>query len=270
MNPQPVQESKVPSYPTRREVLAGAAGFALANLCGPWRVFAATKDGKAIVAPIFEHGEGRGATGCIVVSPPVFLSEEEAMQIIREELGKHGVQLKGEIVLKEVRTSRRVEIFGSGENRIEELDEQRAPILYALAQDNELRSRMAPRPLKLNGVDLNRKVAVEVISETNYFALGGPASDSSVQDYRFKEIAESVVAKVKKQCKEPIYLGVFYDPLVGPNRRAVNEKSEKEKISFEDAWKKAEDESKSEARKLLRLQVQDFAAWLKEKKVIDK
>ena len=39
MEAQPVRESKVPSYPTRREVLAGAATFALANLCGPWRVF---------------------------------------------------------------------------------------------------------------------------------------------------------------------------------------------------------------------------------------
>ena len=30
-----------------------------------------------------------------------------------------------------------------------------------------------------------------------------------------------------------------------------------------------EERSKSEAKKLLRLQVQDFAAWLKEKKVIE-
>ena len=42
----------------------------------------------AIVAPIFQHGEGRGATGCIVMSPPVFLSEEEALLVVREELGK--------------------------------------------------------------------------------------------------------------------------------------------------------------------------------------
>ena len=47
----------------------------------------------AIVAPIFQHGEGRGATGCIVMSPPVFLSEEEALQVIREEMAAKGVQL---------------------------------------------------------------------------------------------------------------------------------------------------------------------------------
>jgi len=44
---------------------------------------------KAVaVAPLFIHGEGRGATGCVVVSPPVFLSEEEARQIIVQEMKK--------------------------------------------------------------------------------------------------------------------------------------------------------------------------------------
>jgi hypothetical protein len=52
-----------------------------------------TANTAAVVAPIFEHGEGRGATGCVVTSPPVFLSEEEALQVIREELAKRGVAL---------------------------------------------------------------------------------------------------------------------------------------------------------------------------------
>ena len=50
-------------------------------------------DAPAIVAPVFLHGEGRGATGCIVVSPPAFLSEEEALQVIREQLNAAGVEL---------------------------------------------------------------------------------------------------------------------------------------------------------------------------------
>ncbi|HBO43451.1 MAG TPA: hypothetical protein DD670_05880, partial [Planctomycetaceae bacterium] len=48
-----------------------------------------------VVAPVFEHGEGSGSTGCIVMTPPVFLSEEEAMQIIKDELAKHGIALSG-------------------------------------------------------------------------------------------------------------------------------------------------------------------------------
>ena len=44
------------------------------------------KQASVLVAPIFEHGKGRGATGCIVIAPPVFLSEEDARQAIEEEL----------------------------------------------------------------------------------------------------------------------------------------------------------------------------------------
>src|ERR1035438_3198523 len=37
------------------------------------------------VAPLFIHGEGRGAFGCVATNPPIFLSEDEAKQVIREE-----------------------------------------------------------------------------------------------------------------------------------------------------------------------------------------
>ena len=54
--------------------------------------------GAAIVAPIFKHGEGRGATGCVAVSPPVFLSAEEALHVIKEELTQQGVNISDENV----------------------------------------------------------------------------------------------------------------------------------------------------------------------------
>jgi hypothetical protein len=42
------------------------------------------------VAPIFTHGKGRGSTGCIVMSPPVFISEDEAIKIILDKLKAEG------------------------------------------------------------------------------------------------------------------------------------------------------------------------------------
>ena len=111
MEPKPVQEDQRPAYPTRRDVLAGAATFALANLVGCDFVMAEPESGKVIVAPVFEHGEGRGATGCIVVSPPVFMSEEEGMQILREELAKHGIQLKAGGTLEGIRVPARSESY---------------------------------------------------------------------------------------------------------------------------------------------------------------
>ena len=47
-----------------------------------------TEDGEAhkgLVAPVFIHGEGTGAYGCIAVTAPFFLSEEEAWEIIKSE-----------------------------------------------------------------------------------------------------------------------------------------------------------------------------------------
>ncbi len=45
------------------------------------------------VAPLFVHGEGRGAFGCVAVNPPEFLSEE-ARQVIIEEAKRAGIEFK--------------------------------------------------------------------------------------------------------------------------------------------------------------------------------
>ncbi len=42
------------------------------------------------IAPVFQHGEGRGEFGCMVTSPPVCLSEDEARQIINDEVKRLG------------------------------------------------------------------------------------------------------------------------------------------------------------------------------------
>jgi hypothetical protein len=109
---EPVRKYSQPKYPSRLEIagrpillhrhqppawrkwpeLTGAAGlFLLAEAArlpaadSPPNASQNPAQAKAVavVAPIFQHGEGRGATGCIVMSPPVFLSEEEALQVIR-------------------------------------------------------------------------------------------------------------------------------------------------------------------------------------------
>ncbi|MCL2513842.1 MAG: hypothetical protein FWF08_08065 [Oscillospiraceae bacterium] len=38
--------------------------------------------------PLFEHGEGTGVIGCIVVNAPIFLSESDAFAIIKDEFSK--------------------------------------------------------------------------------------------------------------------------------------------------------------------------------------
>jgi hypothetical protein len=256
MEPQAVQQSRTPSYPTRREVLAGAATFAAASLCGRLCVFAATNEGKTIVAPIFEHGEGRGATGCVVVSPPVFLSEEEAMQIVREELAKHGVQLKAGAALKDVRIPVRRESY-------QPIDKGNGVKEYEKTITEDV---TRAKPLVVDGIDSDKKVAVEFVSEKDCVDLAGQTGPGLAQKYDLKYAAKYIAAQVKKQAKESVYVGFFYDPAV--KWRHSEAPPREKKRDGEKRWKKDMEASKTEAKYLLRQQVQDFAAWLKEKKAI--
>lgn len=257
MEPKPVQHNQQPAYPTRREVLAGAAAFALSNLAGRSFVFAESETGEITVAPVFAHGEGRGAVGCIVVSPPVFLSEEEGMQVLREELAKHGVELKAADVLKDVRVRSRIaqdEDVDKGEGKTE--------LKESIIDDPE---RVVP--LKLDGFDPTKRIAVEFISLKDYYRVGGPLYFSTLQGYDFKETAEYLAGQVKKQGKDRIFFGVFYDPLVRFPEAPPHKIDEK--VDWETVWKKQREQGAEEAKKLLRQQAQDFIAWLKERKAID-
>ena len=53
-------------------------------------------DPETLDIPIFAHGTGRSSYGCMSVAPPVFLSEEEAMQVIAEECAAQGIDISGE------------------------------------------------------------------------------------------------------------------------------------------------------------------------------
>ena len=92
MNAQRVKRYRKPAYPTRLEALSRPellkrnlppGWHALPEMAGTVALFLAVNStlqaadkkpagAAAVVAPIFEHGEGRGATGCVVVAPPVF------------------------------------------------------------------------------------------------------------------------------------------------------------------------------------------------------
>jgi hypothetical protein len=261
MEPKPVEQSRQPGYPTRREVLAGAASLALANLAGQDIVFAgSSEEGGTIVAPIFQHGEGRGATGCVVVSPPVFLSEEEAAQILREELVKHGIRLKAGGTLEDVRVPPVIR-----EPKAIKRPDGGTRITWSVVEAAD-----RAKPLVLSGMDSDKKIAVAFVSRDDYFNLGGAPDLSTVQPYQFKDVAENVAARAKKEGKGRVYLGVFYDPC--PRTRPARVPAEGDETARVAAWQKARQEArekgKQESAKLLRQQAQDFADWLKKQKAI--
>ncbi len=242
MEAKPVTQKQEPAYPTRRDVLKSAAAFVLVGLAGT-RIAADEGKGKGItVAPVFEHGNGRGVAGCIVVSPPVFLSEEEAMQIIREELTKHGIKLKDGGVLEGVHLPRSLM---NAEEAYRDLLESLRNELKGLKEGSETSPKDVPQPLssfKVDGLDNDKRIAVEFISQEGYPAE--PGSWSSVRDYDFRNVAKRLASTVKNQGKEDMFFAVLYDPV----------------SRLPDGTR--------ESQKLLRLQAQDFVAWLKKEKAI--
>jgi len=263
MKPRPVERIECPAYPTRRQVLEGAVVFFLPAVfgCGGQRTgespdaAAPASAVRTVVAPIFEHGGGRGAIGCVVVSPPAFLSEEDGMQIIREELAKHGVKLGAGATLDDVTVPLRRE-----EARLIDEPGGKKRVEQKIVEDTK-----HARPLKLDGTDPAKKVAVEFVSQKDYFQLGGTGSNSTVQDFDFKGVAESVAKQVKSQGKQRLYVGLFYDPAVGIMPPGDHGKPSP---STEPNWDKFEKKSRDEAKKLLRQQAADFVGWLKQQKVL--
>lgn len=210
---------------------------------------------RTVVAPVFAHGSGRGATGCLVVSPPAFLSEDEALVIIREELAVHGVELGPRRTLGEISTAPRYhQLVG---------DMARGPVV------EDQRSSL---PFEVDAVDPNHNVAVEYISRQDYHQLGGIGSGgveidargnisgsmgSSVDTYDFRDCAEHVVRRIESQGLTPLHVGVFYDPM--PELSWLQQATMPEGA---EAWDDTQRALRERSRQLLKAQVEDFIDWL--------
>ena len=224
----PVTVVAVPEKPTGNVVATPATPEPAAPLT----------PGALVVAPLFEHGEGRGASGCVVVAPPVFLPEDEAMAVLREELRSAGVQLNTSgLQLDEVVISQRRQNWLPGASS-------------ALVEDVP----GTARPLSLDAVDERTHVAVEYVSVDEYFNLGGIRSGSSVQGFDIKDLASELVGKMRQSGRHEVCVGVFYDP-VG----RVDFRNRTGPIDWEKERMRAQEESKV----ALRSQVRDFVGWLR-------
>ncbi len=218
-------------------------------------------DAPAIVAPLFEHGEGRGATGCVVLAPPVFLSEEDGLQIIRDELAQAGVECTESYVdLDDVMIRRRretivlVEEWVSGSSRL-------------VSRVSELPG--SESPLNVDMRDAKKRVAIEFVSRADYDWLNGARSVSTVQSFDLPEVARYVSDQVREQ-GAGYYFAAFYDPMI--ERDSIDPSTKRElrrllkQLEKDDSAMAGGDQETEPAvsnRELLRRQVQDFVEWLK-------
>jgi hypothetical protein len=258
MRLSPVRRYRPPSFPTR-VILNTNPGLlrlaprrwrsnpivltSLATLCllmvgcrGAKNATAPATSAQALlVAPIFHHGDGRGSWGCVVINPPVFLSEAEARSVIEEEAKQAGLKFSSTARIKDVRvpiTDSQAWLARDG-----------SPLERAASA---LRPRTQLVTLELDGVDTTHEVGYEFISQDDFRAWEKTSGASSESEYSMVDAAEGLTAGLAASGAKGTY-GVFYDPMPAGTRTQS---------------------SKDVAEGLLREQVRDFISWLTEQGVV--
>ena len=127
-----------------------------------------------------------GATGCVMIAPPVYVSEEEALAILREELGKLGI------------------VLGAPPSQ-----------LAALHIPGTGVSNGAPARRSIDAADPAHGLAISFVSAEDAMAAAQP-SMSSVQSFSTKKTAVAIGQQLT-HVHGKLYFGVLYDPLATDN-----------------------------------------------------
>jgi hypothetical protein len=207
------------------------------------------------VAPIFEHGDGRGAYGCVVVSPPAFLSEDEARQVIIEEAKKAGLKFTAP---------------GA------ELSNVNLPITSthpgSARADDKKKPTTRKASLTFDGTDTKNMISFEFVSSKDFeqWETGG-VNGSTVSSYDMLGTARLLKQGLVYRSVPGTY-AVFYDPGCNASDLQKLPGYKAPKAGEEVDWNARYEQEQFQARELahneLRKQVQDFIKWLKGEGII--
>ena len=186
------------------------------------------------IAPVFEHGSGLGAFGCVVVNPPVFLTEEEARQLVVEEAKKYGI------------------IFTADGRVLDNVDLPLTNEFGYAASPQQPAPQTQKGPLTVDGMDAQLNVGYEFVSETDFTAWEqkNPGYWSSVSDFDFIDTAKTLRSGLDKAQPSGAY-AVFYEPAASSPGGSF------------DALR-----AKRLGQEQLLQQVKDFIDWLKAEGII--
>lgn len=217
----------------------------------------------ASIAPLFLYGDGRGASGCVVINPPVFMSEADARQIIKSELMKEGI------------------IFDKKNYQVEGIffDENSAWGRFQDESENDLSpyNKREKYPVEMDAYSSDLNLAYEFVSVDDYYKFGGEFSGSTAQSYDVVMAAENLREKMKKFGK--INTVIFYDPLVNRDRELPkNESYDALKYWSYGFGDKKNNEphfdyftaKNEESVALLKKQIDDFIEWIKKEGLLSK
>lgn len=192
------------------------------------------------VPPLFVHGEGLGAFGCVMVVPPAFLSEDEALSVINNVAKEYGLTFsaKGAPALDHVLQP---------VTNIYESENKGIPSTYIT--------------LTPDFADADHGVAIEFVSVEDVKAWHQETGlEISVERYATQDAAEQLSEALETATPENFEhctVGVLYDPC------EITE----ERVEGED-WEAAEEKSRVLSVAQLSAQVKDFCEWLKAEGII--
>jgi len=192
------------------------------------------------VAPVFFHGGGTGSMGCIMVVPPVFLSEQEALAIIKNAAEGSGLH------------------FSTKTPDYKATDNKTGNKIW----DGETDEMLGEGNVGLDLYDAEKKVAVAFISMREAQVLPETISISGFDARGLAELAAKDFAKQKGD----VSVGVFYDPgnWGSDEHRRIYDEFEEQAMDT-DQYRAA---LKALAEQDLRAQVRDFVAWLQNQGII--
>ena len=188
------------------------------------------------VARIFSHGDGTGAIGCEVMSPPVFISEDEARKIIFTALKKENL------------------IFSTTNTPV--LKFEAPPIANDCYFDRQKKNvKKAKVEINMDGYNKQYNLAIEYVSVDDFKKFkNDDGCESTAEGFNTKGAAELIMNELMSRGTTNAV--VFYDPMpridfMSYGMHGVNDKSVNKL-----------------AREQLLAQVKDFIDWIKKEGII--
>lgn len=219
----------------------------------------------AVVAPILDEAlayDGRGTFGCEASEPAQFLAEDEALDLIREELEAAGLQLKVEAKLDSVMAP-----TGDFEKK-KETEDWNEMLRGAPA-------KLARQKFTFDFGDIQKGVYVEYLSLRDSRQWEN-VEEGTAFSCNFAGLAEDVAKAFRKtKVDRHTVFGVFFDPLASeglenPDLACIS--PEQERLMRSESWKADQKEwEKTESiqkRGKLRAQVRHFVEFLRKEGIV--
>lgn len=201
------------------------------------------------VAPLFVHGDGQGAFGCLMIAPPVFLSEFEALTVINEAAKEYGLHF----------SDANTPDFA---NVLQPITELYPPLPPTDGADPAATDTNTIIMLKTDFSDNKHGITIEYVSTNDVESWNKSEPTISAGSYDTRDAAAQLSEALEGayNAKGVEYAaGVLYDPCASVNPDDLSDQKEREE---------AEVKAREMSEEQLKAQAKDFFEWLKDRGVI--